>query len=106
MSTYEPPASMTQPSPPPTDGASQLDDHQLGRLMTVDPRTVWANEAADFTPWLEQNIGLLTDALGIDEIVSIEREVPVGPFSLDLLGEDASGRRVVIENQLTPSDHT
>ncbi len=82
-----------------------VDDHRLGRLAPVDVRTVWSSESADFTPWLASNLQLLGDALGIDELELLQREVPVGPFFLDLLAKDAEGRTVAIENQLMPSEH-
>lgn len=88
------------------DALGTVDDHRLGRLSPVDPRSVWANEAHDFTPWLERNLDVLTDALGIEGIVSVRREVPVGGFSLDLLGEDSHGRLIAVENQLDGSDHS
>ena len=31
-----------------------------------DLRTVWPNEAYDFTPWLENNLNLLGEAIGVD----------------------------------------
>ena len=79
---------------------------KLGRLHRVDDlKSVWTHEAKDFTPWLQNNIDLLSEALGLD-IQLIEREVSVGSFFVDLLGEETgSGRPVVIENQLDPSDH-
>lgn len=76
----------------------------LGRLEKIDPRTVWTNEAHGLTPWLLENLDLLGEQLGI-EIQPTQREVPVGSFSLDVLGEDASGRRVIVENQLEPTNH-
>ncbi len=78
----------------------------LGRLTHIDPRQVWAHEARDFTPWLLANADVLGQALGMD--LALENaEHPVGGFSLDLIGVDeASGERVIVENQLEPSDHT
>ena len=38
-------------------------------------------------------------------ISPIEKEKSVGPFNVDILAEDASGRHVIIENQLTKTDH-
>ncbi len=79
---------------------------KLGRLHRVnDLKSVWSHEAKCFTPWLQNNIDLLSEALGLD-IQLIEREVSVGSFFVDLLGEETgSGRSVVIENQLDLSDH-
>ena len=82
---------------------------QLGRLETVENlNAAWNNEASDFTPWLQQNIDLLSNALGVDIQPDVEREVPIGAFSLDLLGHESGpeGRPVIIENQLGRSDHS
>jgi hypothetical protein len=77
----------------------------LGRLTTVLPRDVWVNEARDFTPWLLQNVDVLSDLLGMELALDVA-EQPVGDFALDLLGRDLSDDSVVIvENQLEQSDH-
>src|ERR1700757_2980410 len=77
----------------------------LGRLTTVPPRDVWTHEAHDFTPWLLQNVDVLSDLLGTDLELDVA-EHPVGDFSLYLLGRDVSDDSVVIvENQLARSDH-
>jgi Domain of unknown function (DUF4268) len=78
----------------------------LGRLTVVPAREVWPHEAHDFTPWLLANVDVLSDLLGMDLVLDVA-EHPVGGFSLDLLGRDeASGRTVIVENQLEASDHT
>ena len=78
---------------------------ELGTIEKVDLHTVWPNEATDFTPWLEQHLQALGDALRMD-LEFQKREAPVGGFSLDLLARDLGrGRLVVIENQLTTTDH-
>ncbi|MHA1289223.1 MAG: DUF4268 domain-containing protein [Candidatus Thorarchaeota archaeon] len=78
---------------------------ELGKLKTVDPRSIWPDEARDFTPWLNENIELLSEAIGAD-IEIVEREGSVSDFRVDLFGTDlSSGRPIVIENQLTPTDH-
>jgi len=79
---------------------------ELGTLTEVDLREVWSYEAKDFTPWLKENIDRLNQVLGLD-IEITEREGAVGPFAVDLVGKDlGSGRTVIIENQLEPTDHT
>jgi len=77
----------------------------LGRLSIVPPRQVWAHEAHHFTPWLLENVEVLSELLGMDLTLEVA-EHPVGDFSLDLLGRDEStGQKVIVENQLEMSDH-
>jgi hypothetical protein len=50
----------------------------LGRLERLELRTVWSNEATDFTPWLAkpENLEALSEALGMDlESTGIEQSV-------------------------------
>jgi hypothetical protein len=77
----------------------------FGRLEPVDPRQAWPDEARNFTPWLADNLDLLSEQLGL-ALELREKEHPVGRYSLDILAEDVGGRIVIIENQLAPSDHT
>ena len=75
-------------------------------IEIVYVRTKWPNEALDFTPWLAKNFDLLGDELGM-KFKLIQTEVPVGPYYLDILAEDADqGTLVAIENQLEETDHT
>ncbi|MCL7389009.1 MAG: DUF4268 domain-containing protein [Thaumarchaeota archaeon] len=77
----------------------------IGRLKRVPVRYVWENEERDFTPWLEENIDVLAEVLGIELSVD-KREAKVGErLEVDLLAEGANGERVVIENQFGRSDH-
>ncbi len=77
----------------------------FGEIKSVDIREIWPNETADFTPWLVDNIDRLDQALGM-ELEVREREAGVGDFSLDIMAKDlGTGRTVVIENQLTETDH-
>lgn len=81
---------------------------KLGKLEKVDLRTVWENEATDFTPWLgtEENISILSATVGIDLEVEAQ-EKSVGAFSADILCKDTgTGSWVLIENQLEKTDHT
>jgi len=79
----------------------------LGSLEPVDLRTIWPDEARDFTPWLaqEENLRRLSDALNLE--LELDRvEVAVGPYSADIVATDASSNaKVVIENQLEKTNH-
>ena len=76
------------------------------QVIQVPVRTKWPDEALDFTPWLAKNLDLLGDELGM-KFKLIQTEVPVGPYYLDILAEDADqGTLVAIENQLEETDHT
>jgi hypothetical protein len=77
---------------------------ELGRLERIDPRTVWKEER-DFTRWLRENIVLLSKTIGLD-IDLVESEVSIGRFSADLVGKEPTTKKtVVVENQLTRTDH-
>lgn len=77
----------------------------FGILKRVNPRDVWSHEATQFTPWLRDNISLIANALGL-ELDLVEREVPIGDFSADLVAKDLNTDRwVIIENQLDATDH-
>lgn len=76
----------------------------IGRIKKVPLRNLWKKEDKDFSRWLEEQIDILNEVLQLN--VSIEqREESVGPFRVDLYGEDEFGRKVIIENQLEKSDH-
>lgn len=78
---------------------------EFGEVVAVDLREMWANEATSFTPWLAENLNRLGAALGLD-LELATRESRVGSFSCDIEARDlGSSRKVVIENQLTPTDH-
>ncbi|WP_420752068.1 hypothetical protein [Rhodococcus sp. O3] len=79
----------------------------LGRLQIVPPREIWPHEALDFTPWLLQNVDVLSDLLGMDLVLEVA-EHPVGDFGLDLKGYDeATGEVVIVETnwrrRITPT---
>lgn len=81
---------------------------QLGNLQRVrDLRSVWKNEAYDFTKWLakEENLAILSNEIGIG-MELIDTEVSTGSFSVDILAaESGSDNKIVIENQLEKTDH-
>lgn len=80
----------------------------LGILKEIeDLRTIWTHEAKDFTPWLaeEDNIALLSHAVGIDITVE-EIESSVGSFNVDILAaETGTDRKIIVENQLEDTNH-
>src|SRR5712692_5410013 len=76
----------------------------IGKITKLDLKSAWRNEVA-FTSWLEQNIDVLSEAIGLT-LSNVERERNVGDFSLDLSAEEeGTARLVVIENQIERSDH-
>lgn len=77
----------------------------LGILTKTNPRSLWPGEATDFTPWMAEHLADLAQALGL-ELELENTEVAVGPYSADILARDTgTGKFVVIENQLTKTDH-
>ncbi len=78
---------------------------ELGNLEQVDLRQAWPHEARSFTPWLSENIEMLSSVIGIP--LELEgQEVAVEQFSADILARNPrDDSRVLIENQLEQSDH-
>lgn len=80
----------------------------LGVITRIDNlRSIWPDEARDFTPWLakEENLKLLGEAVGLDLVLE-EKESSVGAFSADIfVKEEGTNRRIIIENQLEATDH-
>lgn len=79
----------------------------LAKLSKVELRDVWGHEAVDFTNWLAQkeNLDALGEEIGVD-IKLIKTEANVGKFNVDILAEEeASGRKIIIENQLEDTNH-
>lgn len=78
---------------------------EVETLVDVPLREVWADEARDFTPWLAANPDHLGEKLHMDLELEGD-EVAVGPFSADVVFQDANtGHRLVVENLLEPTDH-
>ena len=79
----------------------------LSKLKKVDLRDVWGHEALDFTNWIAQqeNLDALSEEIGVD-IKWIKTEANVGKYSVDILAEEeATGRKIIIENQLEDTNH-
>ena len=78
---------------------------EIGKIKKVDLRNIWKKEDKEFTPWLKENIDLLSEKLGI-EIIDTQTEEKIGDFRLDIIGKDANTNKfVAVENQLESTDH-
>lgn len=79
---------------------------ELGKLLPqYDLNEIWEKEEMNFTPWLYENLDLLSEALGVS-LEPLGKEVKVGAYELDIKARDRdSGATVVIENQLDETDH-
>ena len=79
---------------------------ELGTLKEItDLRSVWSHEALNFTPWVAENIDLLSDTVGIDITVD-GTESDVEDFSVDIYAsETGTDRKIIIENQLEDTNH-
>lgn len=81
---------------------------KLDKLIEIDDlRSVWPQEALDFTPWLarEENMELLSSAVGI-EIAVDETESSFGDCRVDIVASESdTGRTIIIENQLEETNH-
>ena len=99
---------MRSESPWPCEGHKGMRmeaENSLGKLERVDLRRAWAHEARDFTPWLSENLDLLSNELGIEKLELEGTEVQVHPFSADIVARrPQDGSRVLIENQLEDAD--
>ena len=85
-------------------GDAAMEEPEIESVEMVDVRKKWRDEARDFTPWLAKNLDLLGKALDV-KLECPEQEVPVGPFSLDILAKEVDrGVKVAIENQLEWTD--
>jgi len=76
----------------------------IGKIEKVELREIWKHEASDFSKWLQANIEVLSEVIGI-QLLNVEREQSTGNFYVDLIAEDNSGHTVIIENQLEKSNH-
>ena len=77
------------------------------KVEKVPLRSIWDREDTHFTPWLAEpnNIGLVGEAIGMDLAVETT-EAFVGSFRVDIVCKDTnSNRTVLVENQLTRTDH-
>ena len=67
-------------------------------------RELWKHEERGFSAWLETNLDMLSEAIGVS-LSDPQREQLVGSFQVDLVAENENGERVIVENQLEATDH-
>ncbi|MGI9257162.1 MAG: DUF4268 domain-containing protein [Salinispira sp.] len=79
-------------------------NNAIGKIEKIPLTEVWIHEERNFTPWLQENIDILSNEVGF-ELLNVEREQSTGNFMVDLLAQDSFNNTVVIENQLKKSDH-
>ena len=78
----------------------------FSELRDVELREAWPDEAADFTPWLEDNLQRLSRVIGMP-LEPDHSQVSVDGFTADVLATfPVNDSRVVIENQLENTDHS
>lgn len=67
-------------------------------------RNRWPNEATDFTPWLAENLELVSDGTGLD-LSLLGQEVSAAGGRADIVAwETKSKNKAVIENQIDAAD--
>lgn len=80
-------------------------EKEFGTIEKVELRKLWKDEPRDFTPWLADNIDILSEILNMNLEV-LEEEKNIGSYNADILCEDTEeNRTVIIENQLEKTDH-
>lgn len=78
---------------------------KIPEIADADPREIWPDEQKDFTPWLEKNFNVLCKKIGL-KASNVTREERIGDFKVDLKAkEDDTENVVVVENQLSATDH-
>ena len=88
-----------------TDSRSVSGPIALSDANRVQPNVPWPREDQDFTPWVAAEVDALGSALGLGPLTVQRTEAQVGKFKADVMAITADGQTVVIENQLTRSDH-
>lgn len=77
----------------------------LGELVYIHPKDYFTDETNDFTPWVSgDGLGLLSRELKM-QLGLLGTEQKVGSFKADIVCQDLDYGTVLIENQLTVSDH-
>lgn len=84
--------------------ASKEINQGLGKKETFTLSKFFKKEACDFTPWLAENLHLISEAIGI-KIINPSTEQYSDNFRVDIKAELEDGSKVVIENQFGAANH-
>lgn len=77
----------------------------LANIEELPLKQLFKLEDRHFTPWLQKNIELLGNVIGID-IADAETEVSIGNYRLDILAyESGTDRKIAVENQYGTTNH-
>lgn len=76
----------------------------IQKISRIPLRDAFKHEAYDFTNWLQDNLDVLNDCIDLT-LANAENGAAAGDFIVDLVAEDESGNKVIIENQLEKSNH-
>ncbi len=76
----------------------------VAKLERVALREAFPSEVKNLSRWIQTNLDELNAATGLS-LANASVEQPAGDFSVDLIAEDESGSKVIIENQFGKSDH-
>ena len=79
---------------------------KIGKITEHTLVDVFKHEASGFTPWLEKNLDLLSQAVGF-QMTRPETEMQLDNFRVDIVAcaGDNNTDRIVIENQFGASNH-
>lgn len=78
----------------------------LANIEELPLNELFKFEDRHFTPWLQKNIEVLGNVIGMD-IADAETEVSIGNYRLDILAyESGTERKIAIENQYGTTNHT
>jgi hypothetical protein len=77
---------------------------KVDKISRVSIKDAFPLEYKNLTPWLNDNIDVISEAIGI-QLVNPQREKSTGSFNVDIWAETTNGEAVVIENQFGSSNH-
>ncbi|MDE0151331.1 MAG: DUF4268 domain-containing protein [Bdellovibrionales bacterium] len=79
---------------------------QIGKLKKIELREIWSREDTDFTNWLNDNLDILGEAIGLDlEESETECSWDNSNFRVDISATTKEGEKIIIENQLEQTNH-